>query len=158
MDIERAIAERLEGDAREGASAFVARLKERGFSFEGFPSGGGTRWTPSYRGEGFGCAAVEDRFMFWIGLVDWFDVESNIDPELARFAWSRVVNCPQVKYCAPPYCQGDARGNNRCKNRFRIFGKEYGSVCHAPLAFFGPSGEEFGRMLRLLEFAEQSGR
>ena len=127
-------------------------MQNNGFSFEGFEAGDeGTRWTPTYKGEGFGCVAVEDCLMFWIGLVDWYSNDNDsVDNELREFAWAHTVICPQEKYCKPPYCQGD----NHSKNHWRIFGKDYESTCHAPLAFFGSDINTLDNLKKLLLIAK----
>ena len=150
--IEDAIKEKLKGETQKTTLDFIVSMQKNGFSFEGFSAGGeGVRWTPTHKGEGFGCVAVEDCFMFWIGLVDWYsDDDNSVDDELKEFAWTHVVVCPQEKYCKPPYCQGDSQGNNHCKNRWQIFGKVHESTCHAPLAFFGPDAKALDNIAKLL--------
>jgi len=142
--IEEQIKEKLTGETQKNTLDFIDSMRENGFSFEGFDAGNeGVRWTPTYKGVGFGCVAVEDCFMFWIGLEWDFGSGDTVDAELKEFAWSHVVICPQEKYCKPPYCDGS-------KNRLQIFGREYESTCHAPLAFFGPDAEIFDNLKKLL--------
>ena len=145
--IEDAIVKKLTGEIQKNTLDFIASMRENGFSFDAFDTGdvhsGEVRWSPAYKGESFGCAAVSDCFMFWIGL-DWcFDDNELADENLKEFVWSHVVVCPQEKYCKPPYCEGS-------KNRWKIFRKEYESTCHAPLAFFGPDAIALDNIIKLL--------
>jgi len=140
--LEDIITKKLTGEPQNLTMDFVLFMKENGFSFEGFDAGGSTRWNPIYNGKGFGCVAVEDCFMFWLGL-DWSFDDSLADDELKNFAWEHTVVCPQEKYCKPPYCEAS-------KNQWQIFGKKFESTCHAPLAFFAPDAEALEKIKKLL--------
>jgi len=141
--IENAIKEKLTGEKQKNALDFIAAMREKGFSFEGWGSGDDVGWNPTYNGKGFGCVLVSNQFMFFIGL-DWsFDDSGPADDELKEFAWAHVVNCPQEKYCKPPHCENS-------KNRWQIFQKEFESTCHAPLAFFNLVAKKLENIKKLL--------
>ena len=134
--IEVVINEKLVGKIQKNALELVTFMQDQGISFEGFDDGSNIRWTPTYRGRGIGCVAVAEELMLsagvsfalWLGLDCEFENECTADNELQEFVTAHVVNCPQG-LCKPPYCE-----NNR--NSWTIFGREYESTCHAPLAFF----------------------
>ena len=144
--IEDAVREKLTGETQKNTLDFLASMRENGFSFVGFGDGDETAgWDPSYNGNGFGCVLVADDFMFFIGL-DWHvDDSRSPDDELKAFAWANVRACPQEP-CKPPYCQGD----NHCKNRWQLFGREYESTCHSPLQFIGPDAVTLENLKKLL--------
>jgi len=147
--IENAIQEKLTGEARKNALDFITALREKGFSFDGWGSGDDVGWTPAYNGKGFGCVLISEQFMFFIGL-DWnFDDNIPTNNELKEFVWAHVTVCPQ-EHCAPPYCQADENNPNHCKNRWKIFGKEYESTCHSPLQFINPDIETLNNIKNLL--------
>ena len=84
-----------------------------------------------------------------VGYGEDKDGCGTIENELKEFTWSHVVNCPQ-KLCEPPYCEGD----NKSKNQWQIFGKNYESTCHSPLAFFGPDENALNNMKKLLHMTK----
>jgi len=152
--IENVINAKLTGDAQKNALDLIAFMRESGFSFKGFNAGKEIRWDPIYKGKGIGCMAVAEEPMLkagvsialWLGL-DWrCDDTATTDNELKEFAWAHVVNCPQGQ-CKPPHCENS-------KNHWSIFGKEYESVCHAPLAFFSLDGEALGNIKKLLQMSK----
>ena len=143
--IESKIKEKLTCEIQENTLDFISFMYGNGFTFESFDAGSEIGWNPIYKGKGIGCAMISDEFMFWLGL-DWcFDDNGTIENELKEFTWSHVVNCPQ-KPCEPPYCEGD----NKSKNQWQIFGKNYESTCHSPLAFFGPDENTLNNMKKLI--------
>ena len=143
--IETAINEKLTGEAQENALKFVTTLQANGFSFEGWEDGDVAGWDPTYNGKGGGCIMIPGELNIWLGLGWCFDDNSSVDDDLKEFAWEHVVVCPQ-KSCKPPYCEGD----NHSKNRWQIFGKEFESTCHSPLAFFNPDSIKLEKIKRLL--------
>jgi hypothetical protein len=153
--IEDGIREKLTGDPQKNALDLVAFMRENEFSFDAFDMGSETGWNPTYKGKGFGCVQIgnDNTLGFWLGL-DWnFDdtgkLAQHVDDDLKEFAWAHVVVCPQEKYCKPPYCQpNDEHPGSR--NRWQIFGKEYESTCHAPLAFFNPDAKAVENLKKLL--------
>lgn len=148
MPIENAIHERLTGEARINALDFVVFMHENEFTFEGFDLGHTVGWNPAYSGKGIGCTMVSDQFMFWLGLECEFDSSGPADDELKDFAWAHVINCPQ-DLCKPPYCQANDE-HPGCKNRWGIFGRDYESTCHAPLAFVNPDAKAFENLKKLM--------
>jgi len=141
--IETAITEKLTGDKQRDALNFIASMRENGFSFEGWSDGKSEGWDPTYNGKGFGCVLIDDVFMFFIGL-DWDFGHGGLieDDELKEFAWAHTTVCPQ-SVCNPPHCENS-------KNRWQIFGKEYESVCHAPLQFFDLDAKALDNIVKLL--------
>lgn len=150
-EIEDAIHATLSGNALKNSLDFVASMRANGFSFEGSDTGNAfnaENWVPTYKGKGIGCINVapkwsqeNDEFILWLGLE--CDFGGSADDELKEFAWAHVAICPQEKHCKPPYC-----ANN--KNRWKIFGKEYGSACHAPLVFWNPDAKVFENIKKLM--------
>lgn len=155
--IEDAIRKKLKGEAQMNALDFVAFLIENGFACDWSGVDNTLMWTPVYQGEGFGNIAVAQKFnimvaqkhakeyvdfVLWIGCVHDFEVGDLADDALKEFAWAHVVNCRQEKYCTG-YCKSS-------RNRWTIFGKEYESTCHAPLAFYNPDADDFDNIKKLL--------
>ena len=157
MLIENAINEQLAGEAKKDALDFIAFMRENEFSCDWSNVDSDLLWTPTYKGEGFGNITVapkwsqeNDSFILWIGLVNDFENIGSADDDLMEFAWAHVVNnCPQEKYCKPPGCKNS-------KNYWKIFGKEYESTCHAPLAFFNPDAKAFKNIKKLLLILKQN--
>lgn len=148
IQIENAIKERLVGETQKHTLDFVAFMRKNEFSCEWFDAGC-DGWTPSYKGEGFGTIMVapewsqeKDGFILWLGLECVFDDIEQADDDLKEFAWAHVVICPQNNYCKPPYCENS-------KNHWKVFGREYESTCHAPLAFFNPDANTLENLKKL---------
>jgi len=148
--IKNVINEKLTGNAQKDALDLIEFMQGNGFSFKDFDTGSYVRWTPTYNGEGMGCIAVAEEAMLstgvsialWLGL-DWhFDDSAPTDDELKKFAWAHVVNCPQEP-CKPPHCENS-------KNPWKIFGKEFESTCHSPLAFFSLDAKALENIKKLL--------
>jgi len=148
--IEDKINSTLGGEMQRNSLDFITFMRENGFSFDGFDIGNDeVGWNPIFKEKSIGCLMITDKFMFWLGL-DWcFDDTVSVDNELKEFVWKNVVNCPQEP-CEPPYCEGD----NHSKNNWEIFGKEFKSTCHSPLAFIGPDVETFDNLKKLLLFTK----
>ena len=159
--IEDVINEKLTGDTQAKALDLVIFMRENGFTFEGFESGNDVRWTPSYEHEGFGCIAIAEEAMLsggvsiaiWLGLDCGLEKSETIDDELKDFTWSKVVNCPQAEHgCDPPY-------NRSCieyRNRWLVFGKEFESTCHSPLAIFNLDDVSLANVKKLLLLIKQN--
>lgn len=141
LSIEIIIKEKMASEKQKPMLDFVSSLQEIGITFEGFNTEdineSQIRFGPKYKGEGIGAAGIFDMnddvfFVLWLGIE--FKINSNEATEsLKEFVWSNVVACPQEP-CKSPYC-------NNCKNPFSIFGKDFASTCHAPLAFINPDAE-----------------
>ena len=150
QNIEAAITERLTGDTQKNALEFIAFMRGHGFSFHGFENGDDIWWTPAYKGEYIGTinvARAEKEFWLWLGLNCDFD-GGAADVGLKEFTWSHVVNCPQG-VCKPPYCERNSE-HPGSRNQWKVFGREYESTCHAPLAFFNPDAEAFENIEKLM--------
>jgi len=144
--IEDVIKEKLIGETQENILNFVAWMQENEFDFKNLRFiGTELRGHASYKSKGFASIMISDQFVMWIGLSVKF--HKTEDDEIKDLAWSHVVNCPQVEHdCNPPH-------NRSCKRyhcRWKVFGKEFPSTCHAPLAFFGPDTEALEKLKKLL--------
>jgi len=161
--IEDAIREILTGERRENALALLGFMRAEGFTFEGFEYGSEAGWNPAYDGKCFGTMKAlkipsgEEYFAVWIGLAaDFADIDTA-DEALKETAFACVVACPQTP-CKPPYCQpSPEHPSNTSRNRWKIFGKQYESVCHAPLAFFNPDTKAVDCIKKLLVMIKERG-
>ena len=150
--IENAIMEKLIDEAQANTLDFIAFMKNNDFSCERYRTeNAGVRFNPAYKGDMFGSAGVfnDGGFVLWIGSVECFADCEPVNSELKELAWSHVVHCPQEKHCKPLYCENS-------KRPWKIFGKEYESTCHAPLAFFAPDAKTLTGMKELLLLLKQN--
>ena len=151
--IENVVKDKLSGETQKNVLDFIAAMRETEFSFEGWGSGDDVGWTPVYNGKGIGCVLVYDQFMFFIGL-DWnFEESDSAENELKEFVRTHLTVCPQGS-CSPPYCQADEHNPNHSKNRWKIFGEEYESVCHSPLQFINPDAKTLENIMKLLQLTK----
>ena len=146
--IENVVNENLTGEAQKNTLDFIGFMRKNGFTFEYFDLGHTVGWHPAYNGNGIGCTMVSDQFMFWLGLECEFDSSGPADDELKGFVWAHTVICPQ-ECCKPPYCIANEE-HPGSKNTWKVFGKEYESTCHAPLAFFNPDTKAFDNLKKLM--------
>jgi len=159
--IEDIINEKLTGDAQARALSLVGFMRDNGFTLDGFESGNDVRWTPAYKGDSFGCIAIAEDAMLssgvsiaiWFGLGCGLEKSVSADDELKNFTWSKVVNCPQTEYgCDPPH----NRSCEEYRNRWQVFGKEFESTCHSPLAIFNLDDKSLANIRKLLLLIKKS--
>jgi len=153
--IEDVINEKLTGDAQAYSLDLIGFMQKNGFTFDGFESGNDVRWTPTYKEFGFGCIAIAEEAMLsggvsiaiWLGLDCGLDTGDISDEELKAFTWSKVVNCPQTEHgCDPPH----NRSCEEYRNCWQVFGKEFESTCHSPLAIFNLDAESLANTKKLM--------
>ena len=143
--IEDKINEVLSGENQKNALDFVAFLRMNNVLDEG--DGTGYGW--SIKNNGF-MKISESEKELWIWIGDCiFDTAKSEDNELNNTVWENVVTCPQVtcpskRQCG---CEQDVHGT--------IFGKEYESLCYAPLGFFNPDGKTLENVKKLVLILNQ---
>jgi len=130
-ELENAINASLEGDIQKNALDFAAFLEANEIMLES--NGDGRGWAIGGvvgNSNGFMMVDCEGKNLgIWINDCDFYSNDSTGD-DLKEFAWTQVVNCPQEG------CVGGGCAEQNHRNT--IFGKEYESTCHSPLAFLIP--------------------
>jgi len=145
--IENAINEKLTGETQANALDLIAFMRANEFLNE-------DGWEIYYKGEGIGCIDIakidsdKDEFWFWPSLGWDIDGNGSAYDELKEFAWAHVRICRQKKYCAG-YCDAS-------RNRWKIFGKEYESTCHAPMSFTNPNANTVENIKKLMLIIKQN--
>jgi len=133
-ELENAINDYFTGDAKENALDFTAFLSANDILLES--NGDGRGWAVGgIVGNSNGFLMIDTaggRLAIWINNCD-FPGGDSADDDLKAFAWAHVVNCPQEP------CVGGGCAEKHHRNV--IFGREYDSTCHSPLAFFEPDAE-----------------
>ena len=144
LHFEDAVRRRLNGDAQKIALDFAVFMRENVFL-----SVKDVEWSMKYNGHNFGCftiakmtGAEKDELWIWFGLDCDFDSCGPADDALKEAAWAHVAICPQRNYCSG-FCKAS-------QNQWKIFGKEYKSACHAPLAFCNPDAKTMEYVKKLM--------
>jgi len=124
----------LEGDMQKNALDFAAFLEANDILIES--NGDGRGWAVGgVVGNSNGFMMVDSigkNLGIWINDCNFSDGDSA-DNDLKAFALAHVVNCPQEP------CVGGGCAEKNHRNT--IFGKEYESICHSPLAFLNPDAK-----------------
>ena len=144
--IEDCINDALNGETQKNALDFVAFLRANEFIPEGYNCG-----SVLYKGEHIGFMMIridENELWFWFNTCD-FGGRSTAEDDLKEFAWAHTVICPQS-----PCVEGGCETKQKCRNT--IFGREYESTCHSPLAFFNPDVIKLENIKKLLLLLKQN--
>lgn len=145
--IEDAINEKLTGEARNNALAFVDFLRTNGLAVES--NDGGDGWAVGgVMGDSIGFLLVNGApqmpgpWTFWFNSCD-FGSDDPADDELKETVWAHASNCGRC-HAGWKDCGGGER---------TIWGRKFERLCHSPLMFTNPDAkalESVEKLMRML--------
>ena len=140
----------LEGDAQRNALDYINFLCENELSAIHQSD---STWGFDYLGENLSVVDIAGHMGPGGWVIYWGANEPSepkgfkIDDDLKEFAWTHVGVCGQPS--------GKCGNSVSCGANWKIFGKDFGLVCHAPLIFNNPDTDKIIKIKKLVELRKR---